>query len=62
MANYETVEYYHKLLEEMILQLNLEIALLKGEINLNDLESKFEQEQKVIENKYSPENILEIKN
>lgn len=61
LAKYETVEYYLKSLEEMILILDLEIELLKGEIKLNELELKYKAEQKEIQKKYTNKNILEIK-
>ena len=61
LAKFETAEYYLKSLQEMIVILDLEIELLKGEINITDLETKFEQKKKSIEGKYSVENILEIK-
>ena len=45
----------------MILILDLEIELLKGEIKLNELELKYKAEQKEIQKKYTNKNILEIK-
>lgn len=61
LSQYETAEYYLKLLEEMMLNLDLEIELLKDEIDINELESKFELEKKLIEDKYSTKNIVVIK-
>ena len=60
LAKYETAHYYQKTLEEMMLQVELEIALLEGEIDLNELESKVEIGKEVIDNRYSTENIMEI--
>ncbi|AZJ35228.1 hypothetical protein [Tenacibaculum singaporense] len=61
LSQYETAEYYLKLLEEMMLNLDLEIEFQKDEIDVNELESKFELEKKLIENKYSTKNISVIK-
>ncbi|CAM1369048.1 conserved hypothetical protein [Tenacibaculum litoreum] len=61
LSQYETAEYYLKLLEEMMLNLDLEIELLKDEIDINELESIFELEKKLIEDKYSTKNIVVIK-
>lgn len=61
LSQYETAEYYLKLLEEMMLNLDLEIELLKDEIDINELESKFELEKKLIEDKYPTKNIVVIK-
>ena len=59
-SNYEAVGHYHQFLEEMILNLELEIDLLNGEIEVNDLEVKFNSKKSEIEKKIN-ENILEIK-
>ena len=56
----ETVEYYQKSLEELILLLDLEIENQKGQINLQEFESKFNIGKKKIEDKYSNENVLEV--
>ncbi|WP_417799500.1 hypothetical protein [Tenacibaculum sp.] len=61
LSQYETAEYYLKLLEEMMLNLDLEIEFQKDEIDVSELESKFELEKKLIENKYSTKNISVIK-
>ncbi len=61
LTKYETADYYQKSLEEMILLLDLEIENQKGEIDLQEFESKFEIGKKKIEKKYSNNNILEIK-
>lgn len=60
LTKYETVEYYQKSLEEMILLLDLEIENQRGEIDSREFESKFDIGKKEIENKYSSNNILEI--
>ncbi len=60
LTKYETVDYYQKSLEEMILLLDLEIKNQKGDINLQEFESKFDVGKVKIENKYSKNNILEI--
>ncbi len=60
LAKYESVDYYQKYLELMILILSLEIENQKGEINSNELESKYEVEEKKINDKYTNESILEI--
>jgi hypothetical protein len=60
LTKYETVEYYQKSLEEMILLLGLEIENQKGEIDSQEFESKFDIGKKKIETKYSKNNILEI--
>ncbi len=61
LTKYETVDYYQKSLEEIILLLDLEIENQKGEINSQEFESKFDKGKFEIENKYSKNNILEIK-
>ncbi len=60
LTKYETVEYYQKSLEEMILLLDLEIKNQKGEIDSQEFESKFDIGKKEIGNKYSTHNIIEI--
>ena len=61
LTKYETVDYYQKSLEEMILLLDLEIENQKDEINSQEFKSKFDVGKKKIEDKYSNENILEVK-
>lgn len=61
LSSYETAEYYSILLDEMITTLDLEIELLKGKIDINELKTKFELKSKEIKNKYSTKNVLEIK-
>jgi len=61
LTKYETVDYYQKSLEEMILLLDLEIESQKGAINSQEFESKFDIGKKKIEDKYSNENVLEVK-
>ena len=60
LAKYESVDYYQKYLELMILILNLEIENQKGTINSFELESKYEIGEKEINEKYTNESILEI--
>ena len=60
LTKYETVDYYQKSLEEMILLLDLEIESQKGAINSQEFESKFDIGKKKIEDKYSNENVLEV--
>ena len=60
LAKYESVDYYQKYLELMILTLDLEIENQKGEINSNELESKYKIGEKEINDKYANESILEI--
>jgi hypothetical protein len=61
LTEYETIEYYLKSLEEMILVLDLEIELLKDQIELSELESAYNTRVEEIEQAYSTENILEVK-
>ncbi|OUS00960.1 hypothetical protein A9Q86_09440 [Flavobacteriales bacterium 33_180_T64] len=51
LAKYETAEYYQNYLEQMILLLSLEIERLEGEINSEELESKFKNGKNKIESK-----------
>ncbi len=60
LTKYETVEYYQKSLEEMILLLDLEIENQQAKINPQEFKSKFDVGKKRIENNYSINNILEI--
>lgn len=60
LADYESVDRYLQSLELLMLSLSLEIDLLKGEINITELEAKFEREEKRIEDSYDIE-VQEIK-
>ncbi|SEB43159.1 hypothetical protein SAMN04489761_0673 [Tenacibaculum sp. MAR_2009_124] len=60
LSSYETVEYYLKTLEEMMAILNLEIELLNGRINSQELEPKLAVIREELDTKYSSENVLRV--
>lgn len=60
LAKYETIDFYQKSLEEMILLLDLEIEYQKGEINLQDFDAQVKIGKEKIEHKTSTKNVLEI--
>ncbi len=61
LSSYATVEYYLKTLEEMIAMLDLEIELLNGKIDIQELESKIAVIRKELEVKYSSKNVLRVR-